>query len=350
MKKIYFWTQINKDKTKSDSFYLPLIQLLQTKEIMKLKKAALSLALVSGVLFSASAQIYINTGNPNVQKAKQNDPKAPVVNLDKSVSPTPVLVTEPVKKVAAVAAQTLPNDLPPSNEPGKCYARIAIPAKYETVEERVIDKPASYRTEIIPATYKTVKDSILSKPAGVRKVNIPATTETVTEDILVTPATQKWVKVTDPACMLPNPADCQILQLKDIPAVYKTVSRQVTVPATVKDIPVPAEYKVVSRRVVDLPEEVRKIEIPATYKVVTRERLVSEAGYSEWQEVLCGKDFTPERIKAIQEALIREGFSTAPADGVIGARTKAALINYQKAYNLPIGNLNLVTLKHLKVY
>src|SRR5690606_32497966 len=180
---------------------------LQTKEIMKLKKAALSLALVSGVLFSASAQIYINTGNPNVQKAKQNDPKAPVVNLDKSVSPTPAPVTEPVKKAAAVAAQTLPTDLPPSNEPGKCYARIAIPAKYETVEERVIDKPASFRTEVIPATYKTVKDSILAKPASVRKVNIPATTETVTEDVLVTPATQKWVKATDPACMLPNPAD-----------------------------------------------------------------------------------------------------------------------------------------------
>ncbi len=325
-----------------------------------MKKITLVFILATISLVNLSAQIYVNTGNPNVQKAKKENPNAVVVDVDKSVKPTEtgiapataktVTATKSTAPVKSTVSTDIPADLPLNAEPGKCYARTAIPDKYETIEEQVIDKPASFRTEVIPAKYKTVYDSVITKPATVKKITTPAVYETITEDVLVTPATQKWVSVSDPTCLSPNPSDCQILQLKEIPAVYKkTTRREIKTPASVQEIPVPAVYSVTKRSVVEVPAQTTKIEIPATYKKITRQQLVSKGGYSQWQEVLCGKDLTPEKIKAIQIALTAEGFDVGTPDGYLGERSRAAILRYQQAKGLPVGNLNIATLQKLGV-
>ena len=378
-------------------------------KINKIRKVAITLTLVTGAMISASAQIFINTGNPNMDKYKQDNPNAVIwqgekdtktvepaktttttttVTTPKATVTTPavktttttvkatapaVKVTTPTVKTttAKVAAPAAPavvdnnsyttnytgslsdanNNLPPNAEAGKCYARCFISDQYEFKEEMVVDKPVTYRTQSIPAQYKTVFDTVQTRAASIRYQEVPAVYETVTEDIMVSPATQKWTKSTaDAGCLSANPADCQVMCLTEVPAVYKRVAKRVMKsPALKNEIPVPAEFKIVSRQVVDVPAQQVQIEIPATYKKVTRKELVKKGGYSDWREILCSQNLTTQRIVAIQRALKAAGYNPGPLDNVFGAETKAALVKYQTDKNLPVGNLNMETLRALGV-
>ena len=382
-----------------------------------MKNTILALMMIA-VCQYGSAQIFINTGNPNTDKYKQENPNAvqyqenmkdttavktpevkakvkvslnnhqmtattptktvtvpvaktasaPVAKVAPVVKPTPA----PVVKVAApVVTHTAPkavaeipndnkydgslseanNNLPPNAEAGKCYARCFVADQFEFKEETVIDKPVSYKTVSIPATYRTVFDTITVKPASTRYEEIAAVYETVTEDIMVSPATQKWVKsVANAGCLSANPADCQVMCLQEVPAVYKKVARRIVkTPAIRQEHPVQAEYKIVAHQVVDNPARTEQVEIPATYKKVMHKELVRKGGYSDWKEILCASKLTTSKIIAIQTALKNSGYNPGPLDDVFGEQTKTALIKYQQDKNLPVGNLNIETLKALGV-
>ena len=124
--------------------------------------------------------------------------------------------------------------LMPSNpKPGECYARVIIPAKYETTSEQVLKRQASERIEIIPASYETVTETVVVKDASTKLEVVPAEYETVEEQVLVKPATTT---------------------LEVVPATYETIEERVLVkPATTKTIEVPAEYEMVTERVLDQP-------------------------------------------------------------------------------------------------
>lgn len=124
--------------------------------------------------------------------------------------------------------------LMPSNpKPGECYARVIIPAQYETKTDNVLAREASDRIEIIPARYETVKETVVVKEASSKLEVIPAQYETVKERVLVKPATTR---------------------LEVVPAVYETIEEQVLVrPASKDTIEVPAVYETVTERVQDQP-------------------------------------------------------------------------------------------------
>ncbi len=338
------------------------------------------------------AQIFIEAGNQNADKYKQNNsipaqapaaattpidstkvttaPKTGLVKIKQAAAPTPpAKAAAPAPAVPAPANNNISttksdntpdytgklsdanDNLPPNAEVGKCYARCFVADKFDFREEMVVDKPLSYKTQTIPATFKTVFDTVVIKPASIRTEEIAAVYETVTEDIMVSPATQKWVKgVADAGCLSANPADCQVLCLQQVPAVYKKVSRKIVkTPAYKQDIPVPAEFKIVSKQVIDQPARQDQIEIPATYKKAIHKELVRKGGYSEWKEILCADKLTASKIISIQKALKAQGYDPGPLDDIFGAETKAALVKYQQDKSLPVGNLNMETLRSLGV-
>lgn len=338
------------------------------------------------------AQIFINTGNENLEKYKKENPNIEIYDENKYGNQPPKTTTQPkeetekvkpaatkltpqpaVKKeptpaksepadVPAPAAKTTApattpaakpegEELPPNAEPGKCYARCFIPDQFEFKEEQVLDKPLSYKTEVIPAVYGTVTDTVVLRKAYVKKVVTPAEYEITTEDVLVTPATTKWQKgKADASCLSANPADCQVWCLVEVPAVYKKVTKKVLkTPASSREETIPAEIKVVERKVVVEPAKTNKVEIPATYKTVMKKVLVKKGGYQDWREVLCADKLNEQRILAIQKALKAEGYDPGPFDNVFGTKTKEALIKFQQDKGLPVGNLNMETLKALGV-
>ena len=298
----------------------------------------------------------------------------------------------------AAVGQTLDQEeFPPNAEPGKCYAKCVIPAEYETYTEQVLSKEASTRLEVvpaafettteqvlvqeasirfevIPAVYETVTEQVLVKPASSRLEVVPATYETVTETHVVSPATTRWEKREgDVACLSANPEDCRVWCLVDVPAVTRSVTKRVlNTPATTREISVPAEYRTVTKRVVKTPATTREvevpaeyasisktvlatpastrtIEIPAEYQTVTRTRQTRAVGTTEWREVLCQADVTIERIRTIQRALKSRGYDPGPLDNILGERTRAALLRFQRDNGLPEGSLDLETLAALGV-
>lgn len=370
------------------------MNIFDVEKIILMKVKNLFLLIAASIFVSANAQIFINTGNPNLDKYKTEGstvidpaatkvetttPQVKVTTTPTSVkvnTTTPTVTTKTKTTTKSTTAKTTSstasasasynsattsgydgtineanNNLPPNAEAGKCYARCYIQDLYEFREEQVIDRPASMRVQSIPATYKTVFDTVITRPASVRYNQVPAVYETITEDIMVSPATQKWEKRTaDPNCLSANPEDCQVMCLVEVPAVYKKVSRKVIkTPAYRQEIPVSAEYKIVSRQVIETPARQEQVTIDATYKNVVKKVLSKKGGYSDWREILCASKLTTERITQIQRALKAAGYDPGPIDNVFGAQTKAALVKYQQDKNLPVGNLNMETLKSLGV-
>lgn len=351
---------------------------------MKPSKISLA-ALVLFFFFSLQAQIFINTGNPNIDKYKSENPNAVIweggksvpvppntpaeqkeqpkkVTKQESVKETPVVkkeeikVVEPAKTVETVASTKPSNsngapDFPADGVPGKCYAHCLVPDQYEIKEEQVIDKPASVKIEKIPAKYETVFDTVVVKPASKKSVTTPAQYETVTENKLVTEATKMWVRgKADVNCLSANPKDCEVWCLKEVPAVYEKVTKRVEkTPAVTNEVDVPAVTKVVPRKKLVEAARENKIEVPATYKTIMKKILVKKGGYQEWKEVLCEPLVTDNKISEIQNALKREGYDPGVIDNQMGGKTKQALIKFQQDKGLPVGNLNLETLKALGV-
>jgi len=145
--------------------------------------------------------------------------------------------------------------------------------KYKTVTKRMLSKEASKRYEVIPAQYKAEIETVMVKESVKRLVVTPPVYQTITERVKIRNAYTKYEKgKVDPTCLSANPDDCRILCLVEVPAEYKTITKQVIkTPAGVKEIVTPAQSSAVTRQVVSTPASVREIDIPAQYVTITKE-------------------------------------------------------------------------------
>jgi hypothetical protein len=294
---------------------------------------------------------------------------------------------------------------PPSNpaftappiyaKPGECYQRVVVPARFEPkseqilksaeserievtpprfeeVEEQVLVKPAYEKVvEVIPAQYRTIQEQVLVKPASERLEQIPATYKTVEQQELIKPAHAEWKRghgliekvdstTGDILCLVQMPAEYRTVTVKvvdqpasthtvPIPAEYATVTKQELVKeAEVRKETVPAEYRTVKTRKLVAPADEQHIPIPAQYQTVTRQVQVADS-YTEWRQVLCETNATPEVIADLQRALRDAGDYHGPIDGRLGASTAAAVKAYQQANGLAQGGVTLETLQRLGV-
>jgi len=288
-------------------------------------------------------------------------------------------------------------DLPPTTEYGKCYAKCKIPDVYETVSVQKVKKEASTKLVKVPAQYENATETVLVKEGGVRYKTIAATYKSVTEtievvpastrirttpakyrtetrQILVSPAGGKWVKKKkSPGCFSQNPDDCYVACYEEIAAKYRTESYQVlATPATTTEEVIPAKFKTVNKKVIDRPARVEEIAIEPQYKTITKKVLVSPAttreevipavytnsnskqlvragGFTVWTEILCAEKTTSSKVRSVQQALSNAGYDPGPIDGVMGLKTQAAMAQYQNDKGLPVGNMNMETLKALGV-
>ncbi|MGI9233313.1 MAG: peptidoglycan-binding domain-containing protein [Woeseiaceae bacterium] len=287
---------------------------------------------------------------------------------------------------------------PPNPKPGECYARVLIPAKYQTVSEQVLKREAGERIEVIPARYEAgtetvlvkeastkleivpaeygeVQERVLVKPASSKIVEVPAVYDTVTERVLDKPAHTAWKKgpatVQSANVLSQSLTDTgEIMCLVEVPASYKTVEKRVLVsPARANTIEIPAEYKTVTRTVVKQPATTREVVIPAKYDTVEVTKLVSPASEKrisipaeyqtvtrtnkateemmEWRQVMCEVNMTRDNVLALQKALADKGYYKASVDGVIGGQTLSAARAYAIDKKLPAGS-NYVPIEVVK--
>ena len=284
--------------------------------------------------------------------------------------------------------------LPPNAQPGHCYARVLIPAvyesgsetvvakaaserievipeKYEFVEQRIQVQPAATRLEIVPATYKTVSEQVMIEPEKTVIREVRAVYETASERILIKPAYTTWKKGRGPVERL-NQSTGEIMCLVEVPAEYKTVSKKVVkTPARTVSETVPAKYRAVKKSVVDTPEATREVAIAAKYETVKVRKVVSKADTKtiaipakyetvvtrkqvadsklQWREILCDTNTTSGLVSRLQKALNGAGHDAGPVDGILGNQTLAAVKTYQRDKGMPVGQLTLDVLKQLNV-
>jgi hypothetical protein len=108
-----------------------------------------------------------------------------------------------------VSAQSVANSSnalrPADAQPSQCYAKVLLPAKFETRSEQAVKVPASRRVEIVPATYKNITEQVLLTPERKEIKTVPAVYGNVDESVTVRPVTTR---------------------VETVPASYKTVSDQ----------------------------------------------------------------------------------------------------------------------------
>ena len=362
------------------------------KSLPILLSAAVAIS-ISGCAEKRSCKTPTVASKQVVKVAKiQDDKDKQIEALQVAILEARANVGKTVTKVVEVAGKSSP--YPPNAQPGKCYTKVLIPAKYEIQTEKVLSKEASENITVVPAKYKMVNKKLLVKEASERLVAIPATYKTVTEKVLVKEASERLVKV--PAtydtvtqkilvkeaqttwkkgCSDSGKAtgkDCDVLCLVNTPAQYRTITKRVLkTPASTKAIPVPAKYKTVTRKVLDRPASTKSIPVPAVYKTVKVRELVSPAYVKKtaipeayqtiskrvkvsdsalkWEETVCQTSMTSVNIREVQKALKNSGFNPGPIDGIFGWRTRAALEKYQGANSLASGALTKETLKSLGI-
>ena len=224
---------------------------------------------------------------------------------------TAALLSTPIGAVA----QDL-GDLPASAQAGECFVEIFQDEEIKWVEQRVLERPASFEIVTHEAVYETVEQKVRVKDATTIYKSVPASYETVFETVDVQPGSSVTV-----------------------------AKQQLAEPARLIEEEIPAEYQNVRvERLVSLAREER-IEIPATF--VTIEKPILTGGTSEWHQLMCD-DTPPEKIAEVQAALSEAGYP-ASVDGIFGPETWGAMEAYQAAHNLAVGYLTVTTVEHLGI-
>ncbi|ESQ76500.1 peptidoglycan-binding protein [Asticcacaulis sp. YBE204] len=286
-----------------------------------------------------------------------------------------------------------------------------IPEEWRWAERKVVVTPERVERKVIPAVTRTVVEEKVIQEAGWREETVPAVYEKRVEQVVVRPARQEWVrsegvatgaalvtpgdhqpvryradgKLTwpgkEPVLVQADASTTEYLQkgsaqtvwcLKEVPAEYKAMERQVEVrPATVNRVRTPAKIKKIERLVIDREEQVVEKVVPATYRVEKVKEVItpartetytvpavykhvdktraSKAPEPVWREIICDKNTSPAKMKEIQIALKREGYDPGPIDGSMGTKTVAAMQKFQADKGLPQGQMSVEAAEALGV-
>ena len=189
---------------------------------------------------------------------------------------------------------------PPNAKPGECYARVVLPAQYETVEEQVMIKEPSEQIEIISAEYGDKELEVEVTPATKKLTPVPATYEEVVETIEVKPAIRTW-KTSLKKKALPisqsilaaakyagvdvdaaQPGDCYKEYF--VARKFTTVSEDVLVRKDYNETEVlPAEFETTEQTVTIKPASKEIVEVPAVYNEI-EEKVLVEAEKTVWKK------------------------------------------------------------------
>lgn len=311
---------------------------------------------------------------------------APITSIHLMAQEAPATSASP-DAALLVGVEGLPNI-----KPGECYVRVQQPAKFETIEERVLVKPETIRYEIVPAEFKDVEREIVVKPETTSYEIVPAQFESKEVDVVAAPdftnitATEPQFQSEDATVvtkiarialrleqsifgssaqtngevlslvnedaeaktyarhLLIKPA--QLQQEKVAKLIEKVVTQVLVKPAEVKEVKIPAEVKKIMVKELVRPATKKEIKIPAEYATITRKRLIQPEKIA-WQRVLCASDTTPDMVKSIQLKLKEKGIDCGEASGELNDATKKAVVDYQSKNNLAQGGLTYEFLEHI---
>ena len=174
---------------------------------------------------------------------------------------------------------------------GKCYAKVTFPTTYTQEDELVFEYIGDNPNQL-----------------GLQN-----------KEVVIKPAIKEWRKKKQDNCMAPNPDDCLVWCLVDIPA--KTEQYII-----VKDTNQIKDFLV---------------------KTITYE-YVDQMSHTDWAEVICQNKLTKSVIRNLKEALFNNGYQVSENDK-IDKMTQSAITQFQKDNNLAFGALTVEFLDALDI-
>jgi hypothetical protein len=195
--------------------------------------------------------------------------------------------------LATITAEDLPLT-PPNAKAGECYARVLTPAKYETVEEKVMVKEATEEINVIPAQYETIEQKVEVTPESKKLIPVPASYKKIVETIEVKPASRVWKTSLRKKALPVNQVLLDAIKAQGLdidnatantcykeyfqPATYKIVTEDVIVQNERNETEiVPAQFDKQEQQIEVIPPSKKVVQIPAEYEYVEEKVLIEEA-------------------------------------------------------------------------
>jgi len=238
---------------------------------------------------------------------------------------------------------------PPNAKPGECYAKVVLPAEYETVEEEVLVKEPSEKISIEPAVYDTVKEEVEVIPESHMLTPVEATFKETKETIEIKPSIKSWKTSTQSDALPVNPAILSILNASGIdvqgvtpgicykeyflPAKFKKTTEEILVqPEHKKAVITPAQFEDTEKVVTIKPATKKLIEVAPVYEEIEEKVLISpektmwKKGQNPAQklsgatgEIMCLVK-VPAKYKTLKKKVLKEKAHTEVVD--VPAQTK----------------------------
>ncbi|OJS99831.1 hypothetical protein BEE62_06850 [Marinobacter nauticus] len=245
------------------------------------------------------------------------------------------------------------------------------PAEFRRGFKQVVTKEGTKTFRVQPATYKEVEEQVLVKPETTRLVVEPAQYEEVQEEVVLEQARTELEPCRTSGAAAYGAASAVFgFCAKEIPARTKTITvTRLVQPETTRTEVIPAEYKTVTRMVVDQPAEVVPVELDDEIESFEVAELVEPAQATEREipaetmdvnvrrfegrpqivarQAVCDRELTRDMVRDIQSRLSRLGYKPGEIDGLPGPRTIEALSQYQIENGLASGAITIETVQRL---
>lgn len=245
------------------------------------------------------------------------------------------------------------------------------PAEFRRGFKQVVTKEGTKTFRVQPATYKEIEEQVLVKPETTRLVVEPAQYEEVQEEVVLEQARTELEPCRTSGAAAYGAASAVFgFCAKEIPAKTKTITvTRLVKPETTRTEVIPAEYKTVTRMVVDQPAEVVPVELDDEIESFEVAELVEPAQATEREipaetmdvnvrrfegrpqivarQAVCDRELTRDMVRDIQSRLSRLGYKPGEIDGLPGPRTIDALSQYQIENGLASGAITIETVQRL---
>jgi hypothetical protein len=250
--------------------------------------------------------------------------------------------------------------LPENPQLGREYAKcIEYDTAYSKNRHGALVLPFAWEEFLLEKSPKTLRfiielpvfDTIILKipvDKTTRMANLPDEYGLTKDKVQVSESSFKWVtKKRIKECLSTEPANCLTMAMIEMPAEYKTIQKLVIKSTAHQEYFEDKDTFFFKQIVETKPLKRISVEVPPQYKRIFM-KTNPNASYTKWQQIVCTShgDLT---IKSIQKALVKRGYDVGTVDDILGTKTKAALMRFQKVNNLPMGNLNIETLKALRI-
>ncbi|XXF07910.1 peptidoglycan-binding protein [Pseudomonas sp. D1-3] len=308
-------------------------------------------------------------------------------------APQPAAAATPSEAPAATPAAREPQEY--EIQPGQCWVHAQVrprpvqstqevvvkdsvnkitvtPAELEKGFKQVVAREGTKTYRIEPPTYRVVSEQVKIRPEVKRYIVVPAVYEDVKETVTLEEAKTVLDQCRAAGTRYSSSTGAMSFCARQVPAKQEVVKvKKLVSPETVRVETDPAQYKSVTRWIVDKPAQAVEVTLDPEYTKVASTEVVRPVEANQIilpeekrqlqvtrfegnprivsRQTICDPDINDDLVTRLQQSLVKRGFNPGRVDGKLGKRTLDALTEFQTANGLAVGALTLESLTALEV-